>query len=80
MADLAGTENRKGIQNKKQKTPTPTAQEKTPATEVAPKLPCGAIPSEDVPANRRTRRIAQKMKKLRSLHSLHVPPCKSKTR
>ena len=37
-------------------------------------------PSEDVPAASRTRRMAQEMKKLRSLHILHVPPSRSKTK
>ena len=50
-----------------------------PAIEVSPKSPCGAIPSEDVPATSRTRRMAQEMEKLRSLHILHVPPSRSKT-
>ena len=37
-------------------------------------------PSEDVPAASRNRRMAQEMKKLRSLHILHVPPSRSKTK
>ena len=37
-------------------------------------------PSEDVPATSRTQRMAQEMKKLRSLHILHVPHSRSETK
>ena len=68
---------RKSQRNTK-KTPPPTAQERTLRHRSIPGI---AVESpEDVPANSRTRGMAQKMKKLRSLHSLHVPPRKSKTR
>ena len=50
------------------------------AIEVSPKSSSGAISSEDVPANSRTRKNGPKMKKHRSLHDLHVPPRKSMTR
>ena len=75
MADLAGTENRKAIQNNP-KTSPPTARERTPRHRSIPEI----APSKDVPANSKTRRMAQNMKKLRSLHGLQVPPRKSKTR
>ena len=48
MADLAGTENRKGL---RKKTLPPTARERTPAIEVSPKSPCGAIPLERRPSS-----------------------------
>ena len=79
IVDLAGTENRKGIQ-KEPKTPHLLPDREHPAIEVSPKSPCGAFPLEDVPANSRTQKMAQKMKKVRCLHSLHVPPRECKTR
>ena len=80
MTGLAGTEIRKGIK-KKQKSPSPHPQPERehPAREVSPKSPCGTIPLE-IPPSSRTGRIDQKMKKVRRWHSLHVPPCKFKTR
>ena len=65
---------------KTKKTEHPQPERDHPDIEVSPKLPCGTDPSQDVPANNKTRRMAQEIKKLRSLHILHVPPRKSKTR
>ena len=73
MADPAGTKNRRRCRKTHKITPTQPQREQ-PALEVSPKSP-----SEDVPATSRTRKMAQKMKKLRSLHILHVPPSRSKT-
>ena len=62
----------------KTKTTPPTARERT--LKYLRNRHALPSPSEDVPANSRARRMAQKTKKLRSLHVLHVPSCKSKTR
>ena len=62
-----------------QKTIPTHLEREHPATEVSPKLSCGAISLGRRPANYRTRRMAQKMKKLRSLHILHVPSSRSRT-
>ena len=39
--------------------PPPSTRENTPPEQISPKSPCGAIPSKDVPANSRTRRMAR---------------------
>ena len=59
-------------------TPHP-ARERHSAVDVSPKLPYGAISLGRHPSYQRNPKMAQKMKKLRSLHSLHVPPSRSKT-
>ena len=61
---------------------THPVRERTPHHRSIPEINRRVVPSpsEDVPANSRTRRMAQEMKKLRSLHILHVPPRESKTR
>ena len=78
MADPAGTET---VEEEKERTKnTPTQPEREhPAIEVSPNCRVVPSPSEDVPATSRTRRMAQEMKKLRSLHTLHVPASRSKT-
>ena len=59
---------------------TPTQPERElPAVEVSPKSPCGAISLGRRPSYQRNPKMAQKVKKLRSLHILHVPPSRSKT-
>ena len=79
MADPAGTETLEEAKKRTKNTP-PSPRENTPPLKYPRNRRAVPSPSEDVPANSRTRRMAQKMKKLRSLHSLHVPPRKPKTR
>ena len=71
----------KRMMEKRKETPhTPTQPEREhPAVEVSPNSPCGAISLGRCPSYQRNPKMAQKMKKLRSLHILHVPPSKSKT-
>ena len=57
----------------------PQARERTPRHRSFPEITAVPAPSEDVLANSRTRKTAQQMTKLRSLHILHVSPRKSKT-
>ena len=60
--------------------PPPYPRENTPSQKYPRNRRVVPSPSEDVPAASRTRRMAQEMKKLRSLHILHVPPSRSKTK
>ena len=78
MADPAGTENCK--RSKKRTKNTPSPRENTPPRKYPRNRRVVPSPSEDVPAASRTRRMAKEMKKLRSLHILHVPPSRSKTK
>ena len=80
MADPAGTENRKRSRKTHKKTPPPSPRENTPPRKYPRNRRVVPSPSEDVPAASRTRRMAKEMKKLRSLHILHVPPSRSKTK
>ena len=73
LVDVAGT----AIAKEYKKTSPPIARERTSRHR---SILGGATPSEDVQANSRTRRMTQKMKNLRSLNVLHVPPCKPETR
>ena len=78
MADLAATETVEEAKKRRKDTPTQPEREH-PAIEVSLKSRVVPSPSNDVPATSETRRLAQEMKKLRSLHILHVPPSRSKT-
>ena len=62
------------------KAPPPSPRENTPPQKYPRNRRVVPSPSEDVPAASRTRRMAQELKKLRSLHNLHVPPSRSKTK
>ena len=79
MADPAGTETVKEAK-KRTKTPPPSPRENTPPQKYPRNRRAVPSPLEDVPATSGTRRMVQKMKKLRSLHSLHVPSRNPKTR
>ena len=79
MVDPSGTENRKKMQKNAQKTPPPSPRKNTPPKKYPRNRRVVPSPSEDVPATSGTRKMAQNMKKLRSLHILHVPPTRSKT-
>ena len=77
---------RVGLFSSREKAPTketshtPTQPEREhPPVEVSPKSPCGAISLGRRPSYQRNPKMAQKMKKLRSLHILHEPPSRSKT-
>ena len=82
MADPAGTENRERSRKTHIKHPHP-ARERSPRNRSIPEITgnrrVAPSPSEDVPASSGARRMSREMKKLRSLHILHVPFSRSKT-
>ena len=69
MAVPAGTETVEEVKKNAKKTPPPSPKEHH-AIEVSRNRHVVPSPSEDVPATSGTRRMAQEMKKLRSLHIL----------
>ena len=71
MADPAGTESVEETKKRK--------RENTPPKNYPRNRRVEPSPSEDVPATSGTRKMAQEMKKLRSLHILHVPVSRSET-